>query len=113
MAKGHSAILLASLVLAGFFLHTVEVKAQSDTFDGTVIDLLKWEMSAPLGASTVTQNNALLLSSDGSFGVFCNTPDLFGPGAGLALRKKLSGDFDIHVDFSGFSGPNVNFVQGP
>ena len=104
-------ILSASLVLAGLFLNTAELKAQSDTFDGTVIDPLNWEVSAPLGNSTVTQNGALFLTSDGTFGAFCNTPGLFGPGAGIALRKKLSGDFDIQVDFSGFSGPNQDFVQ--
>ena len=40
-----------------------------------------------------------------------NTPGIFGPGAGISLRRKLSGDFDIQVDFTNFSGPSVDFVQ--
>ena len=84
---------------------------QIDTFDGNVIDSQKWEISGPLGASTVTQNNALILTSDGSGAGFCNTPGLFGPGAGVALRRKISGDFDLQVDFSSFVGSSANFTQ--
>ena len=38
-------------------------------------------------------------------------PGIFGPGAGISLRRELSGDFDIQVDFTNFSGPSVDFVQ--
>ena len=55
MRKASYYILSVSVVLAGLFLNTAEVKAQSDTFDGTVIDRLQWEVSAPLRASTVNQ----------------------------------------------------------
>ena len=40
MRKEIYAIVSASLVLAGLFLSPAAVKAQSDTFDGTVIDAL-------------------------------------------------------------------------
>lgn len=73
--------------------------AQSDSFDGQVIDLTKWDVVVG-GASTVTQNNALFVTNDGTYPAIPNMPGLetFGPGTGVAARCKLSGDFDIQVD---------------
>lgn len=103
-----------TLTLAVFAAFARSAYAQSDGFDGTVIDRDRWEISAPLGASRVAQNDALFLSSDGTNGRFCSTPGTIGPGTGLALRRKVSGDFDLRVDFSGLSGPGVehsHFLQ--
>lgn len=91
--------------------YMILTERDGDTFDGTAMNPLEWLVSAPLGASTVTQNDALFLTSDGTPGTFCNTPGIFGPGAGIASRKKLSGDFDVQVDFRDFSGPNVDHIQ--
>ena len=85
--------------------------ALSDTFTGAVIDSAKWEVSAPLGASTVTQDNALLVTSDGTLGTFSTTPGLIGPGAGVGSRCVLSGNFDIQASFSALSAPATNFTQ--
>ena len=83
MRDGIHYTLSALLVFAVLLLSTAALNAQVliDTFDGTVIDPLRWEVSAPLGDSTVTQNDTLSLTSDGTVGTFCNTPGLFGPGA--------------------------------
>ena len=85
--------------------------AQSDTFTGAAINPVKWEVSAPLGASTVTQDNALFVTSDGTPGTFSTTPGLFGPGAGVGSRCVLSGNFDIQASFSGLSAPATDFTQ--
>ena len=97
-------------------IYNAATGARCYTFDGTIIDTETWEVSAPLGDSTVTQNDELLLTSDGTGGAFCNTPDLRGPGAGIALRRRLAGDFDIQVDFRNFSGRGAvyfNVYQDP
>jgi Concanavalin A-like lectin/glucanases superfamily/Bacterial Ig domain len=85
--------------------------AQSDTFDGNVLDTERWVIAEPLGPSAVTQNDALYLASDNTPGDFCFTPGNFGRGAGIAQRRKLEGDFDIQVDFSDFDGPFEDLVQ--
>ena len=106
-------LLFTFLALAGFLFNTSTSRAQvfTETFDGTELDLSNWEISAPLDGSTVSQDDELLLMNDDTFGSFCNTDGLFGPGVGIALRHKLTGDFDIQVDFSGFAGIGVDWVQ--
>ena len=86
--------------------------AQSDTFDGTVLDTDKWEVSDPLIGGSVTQNDALYVTTDGfEPGGWCFTPGHFGGGAGVAMKRKLSGDFDIQVDFSDFNGGYDAYTQ--
>jgi hypothetical protein len=110
MARRNCYLLFASFVLATFSINAAVPRFNGDTFDGTVLDTLTWEVSSPLGFSTVTQNQELLITSDGSGGAFCHTPELFGPGAGIALRKRLVGDFDIQVDFRNFQGSAPNYA---
>ena len=114
-------ILMAWLSLTAALCDAQRLTGQSDTFDGSLINTARWNVSTPLGGSTVTQNGALFVTSptdtDGKFSNtpfgFSDTPGLFGPGAGVGSRYKLSGDFDVQVDFSGFSVPpsNTEFTQ--
>jgi hypothetical protein len=101
-----------TLIGAVLFLLIITTATQaytlSESFDGTVIDSQKWVVNAP-GASTVNQNGALFLTSDGTLGNYCFTPGNFGPLVGVALRTKLAGDFDVQVDFSDLAAEN--FVQ--
>jgi hypothetical protein len=85
--------------------------APSDTFSGSTINSTRWEISSPLGSSTVTQNNGLFLTSDGTGASFPDTPGLFGPGAGVDSKCMLKGDFDIQVDFNALSAPGPNFTM--
>ena len=79
--------------------------AQSDNFNGTVLDMDKWAVSGPIVGGSVIQNDALYLTTDGvESSNFCFTPDSFDGGPGIALRRKLEGDFDIQVDFRDFHG---------
>ncbi len=81
------------------------------TFDGSVLDLDQWRVSEPLTDVSISQSDALFLVNNGGGGTFCFTPGNFGPGVGAALRRKLSGDFDIQVAFRDFSGPHEDHVQ--
>lgn len=53
---------VAALILIGTASRT---HAQSDTFDGTLLDTDKWEVSSPIIGGSVTQNDALYLTTDG------------------------------------------------
>jgi hypothetical protein len=76
-----------------------------DAFDGATLDEATWEKSNPLNGSTVSQENGeLVTTSDGTNGYFCANPNGWTPGQGVALRQRVSGDFDIQVDFRDFSG---------
>jgi hypothetical protein len=104
---------LRIFVICAIFLFTsVETRGQSDSFDGTVIDETKWEVAMSDG-STVIQNEALFITCGNSPDPeFPNTPGLFGPGSGIGSRCKLSGDFDIQVDFFGYTPvPELNWSQ--
>jgi hypothetical protein len=81
------------------------------TFHGNVLDLGQWRVSSPLGNATVTQDDAIDISNNGGSGTYCFTPGNFGPGAGIALRRKIAGDFDIQVAFRDFAGPYADHVQ--
>lgn len=83
----------------------------SDAFDGTSIDTDQWEVVVPSDASSVIQDDALFLTNDGAAGAFSNTPGNRSPGAGVGSVCKLSGDFDIQVDFRDFSGPDADWSQ--
>lgn len=83
----------------------------SDAFTGTELDAAKWDVTAPLGNSTVMQNDALLTTNDGTTGTFGTMPGLFGPGAGVGSRCQLTGNFDVEVKFSGFSAGPGGFTQ--
>jgi hypothetical protein len=83
----------------------------SDTFAGSSLDSTKWEISGPLGASTVTQDGGLLLTNNGTEGTFPETPGLFGPGAGVGSKCKLNSDFDLEVRFRGFSASGRDFAM--
>jgi hypothetical protein len=108
------------LVLMGICFNDSELRAVEDAllipfFDETgALNASAWEVSAPLDYSTwgrESGGDGLLLTNYGGGGAFCYAPELIGPGVGVALRHKLSGDFDIQVDFKGFSGPYVSIVQ--
>jgi hypothetical protein len=93
---------IAGLILIGTASRT---HTQSDTFDGTVLDTDKWVVTSPLIGGSVTQNDALYLTTDGiSPSGFCFAPEAFGGGPGIGMRRKLGGDFDIQVDFRDFDG---------
>jgi hypothetical protein len=104
-------LLGAVLILLVIGAAAPRAHAQSDTFDGNVLDTERWVIAQPLGPSAVTQDDALYLASDNTPGDFCFTPGNFGRGAGIAQRRKLEGDFDIQVDFSNFDGPFEDLVQ--
>jgi hypothetical protein len=103
-------ICLRQLAALSLFVVITSTQAYTlrETFDGNVINSEEWEINAP-GASTVSQNDALFITSDGTLLNCCFTPKNFGPLAEIALRTKLAGDFDIQVDFSDLAAEN--FIQ--
>jgi hypothetical protein len=83
----------------------------TDSFDGSLLDTNRWSALLPLGG-TFTVNDALILTNDSTSGSFCHTPGSgYAVGTGVGSRRKLTGDFDISVDFSGIHGPQANFTQ--
>ena len=102
-----------SLLVLGLLLGTVTIAyAQSDTFDGTILNTSQWIIASPIIGGSVTQNDALYLTTDGQEpSHFCFSPEAFGGGPGIGLRKKLAGDFDIQVDFRDFDATYDNYTQ--
>lgn len=77
---------------------------EQDTFGSGALDLTRWEVNAPLNRSRVVQAGGYLhCISDGSYASPCFASSVFGPGAGVGRRQKLVGDFDVQVQFSGWS----------
>jgi hypothetical protein len=84
-----------------------------DSFDGVMIDTEKWEAAFRDGSSVV-QNDALFVSHDGAESAkwdYASGLESFAPAAGVVSKWKLSGDFDIQVDFSQFSAAPVSYGQ--
>jgi len=85
----------------------------NDSFDGAVIDVEKWEVAFKDG-SIVTQNDALFMFHNGEASAkwdYAIGLESFAPAAGVVSKWRLSGDFDIQVDFSQFSAAAVNHGQ--
>ena len=102
-------VVVAALILIGIASRT---HAQSDTFGGTVLDTDKWKVSSPIVGGSVTQNDALYLTTDGvEPAAFCFAPETIGAGPGIGMRRKLTGDFDIQVDFRDFNGLLGGYTQ--
>jgi hypothetical protein len=100
---------VAALILIGTASRT---QAQSDNFNGTVLNTSKWEVSSGIIGGSITQNDALYLTTDGfEPGGWCFTPGHVGGGVGVAMRRKLAGDFDIQIDFRDFDGAYSTATQ--
>ncbi len=86
--------------------------AQSDSFDGTILNSNNWAVPSPIIGGSVTQNNAIYLTTDGTEpSQFCWSPESFGGGPGIGMRRKLAGDFDIQVDFRDFNAAYDGYTQ--
>lgn len=97
--------ILAGLVSLMVVTLSSTAMSETYTFDGTVLDTEMWEITQPLGASTIVQDDAIYLTSDGTYGYFPSQPYHIGPGVGISTRWALVGDFDIRVDYGGFDEP--------
>jgi len=76
-----------------------------DTFDGTVIDVNKWQI-ATSGGGTASQNNRLILSTD---------DEQATSNVSVQSVWEISGDFDVQVDFQiveGWYKPAKDHIDG-
>jgi len=85
------ASLLGSLVLVAASVHAAS--SMDDHFDGTAIDGCRWEEQNYRG--TVAQDGALVLSTPGQAA---------GETARVLTQARLTGDFDIQVDYRRLAG---------
>jgi Cellulase (glycosyl hydrolase family 5) len=88
-----------------FHLSDLSAAPPNDDFEGTLINLSKWQTSIN-GSGSITQNGRMILSVD-------NTPA--NSNAAVASTWALSGDFDIQIDFEigpGWGTPSADHLDG-
>ena len=76
-----------------------------DTFDGTVLDIKKWEKTIWNGA-TIAQNDRLIISTSG---------DIETSIAEVRTKYEFFGDFNVQVDFEigqGWANPSTSHLDG-